>query len=214
MLLHGFWQQFSEKALATPSTPDLFNQYRDEDPGYDCPGAARQRRENLRNYLAAFEVPPPVFILAEAPGPWGCRFSGIPVTSEAQLVSADIPVHGQKTSVKSKPHTEYTARIFWRELRSAFPKFLVWNAVPLHPHYEGHPMSIRTPRKREVRAFTPLLAGLLQVLQPETVLAMGRTAEGAFEYAGWHSEYVRHPSQGGANIFAESVRRVMYRYLM
>ena len=209
MLLRGFWQQFNEKALATPSAPDLFNLYKDEHPEFDAPNAAFRRRDNLRRYLATFDALPAVFILAEAPGPRGCRFSGVPVTSEAQLVSTRFLIHGRKTSAAAEPYSEYTAGIFWRELQGAFPNFLVWNTVPLHPHHAGRPMSIRTPRKQEVEAFTHLTTALLLELKPQLVLAMGRTAEGALKRAGWHCTYVRHPSQGGAKIFAESVRAML-----
>ena len=211
MLLSELWHMIDKNIFTTPSKPDLFNLYRDEHPEFDQPGAAALRRANLRTYLAQFKKPPRIFILAEAPGPWGCRFSGVPVTSERQFVDADFPINGHRTSLKEDPLAEYTARIYWRVLQYAFPNFLTWNTVPLHPHRIGEPMSIRTPRTREVRAFLPLLRSMLSMLQPEYVLAMGRTAERALSWIDWPSIYVRHPSQGGAKIFEQGVNTVLRR---
>lgn len=209
MLLEELWRLIDKKLLATPSKPDLFNFYRDADPVFDVSDAAKQRRANLRDYLRCYETIPDIFVLAEAPGPWGCRFSGVPVTSEAQLTDPDFPIRGSPTSLKPDPLKEYTARIYWRVLGRAFPHFMTWNAVPLHPHHSGKPMSIRAPRVSEIRYFIPLLEAMLDILKPGTVLAMGRTAERALKLAGWSSKYVRHPSQGGAKIFERQVQTVL-----
>ena len=56
------------------------------------------------------------------------------------------------TSLASKPHAEYSARIYWRVMRPWFPRFLTWNTVPYHPHQPGRPLSIRTPTAREITA--------------------------------------------------------------
>ena len=209
VLLSELWHLIDEKLSATPSTPDLFNFYVESNSAFDAPGAANTRKANLRAYLSYFQRMPGLFVLAEAPGPWGCRFSGVPVTSEAQLTNAEIPVTGRPTSLKSEPQSEYTARIFWRVMGKAFPDFLTWNAVPLHPHRAGAPMSIRTPRSREIKAFVPMLEEMLSIVQPNTIIAMGRTAERALSWAGWSSVYVRHPSQGGAKIFECQIRRIL-----
>src|SRR5690606_27931819 len=111
-----------------------FNPYRDYDARFDLPEAPARRRQNLRNYLAAYEQRPPVFLLAEAPGPWGCRFSGVPLVSEAQLADAQFPLAGQPTSQQEMPHHEYSAKIYWRVLQPYFPHFFTWNTMPFHPH--------------------------------------------------------------------------------
>ena len=205
MLLRELWHLVDEKLSATPSKPDLFNFYTETDLAFDVSTAAARRRANLEAYFSCFEQVPRLFVLAEAPGPWGCRFSGIPVTSEAQLIDSKFPISGKPTSLEPTPLNEYTARIYWRVLGSVFPRFLTWNAVPLHPHRVGHPMSIRTPRTSEVRAFMPMLQEMLSLLRPQTILAMGRTAERALSWAGYSSVYVRHPSQGGSKIFESQI---------
>ena len=205
MLPDALWQLLQEKVLSVPSTPTLFNPYRDHHEAFDRPGAVALRRANLRNYLEAYPERPPLLLLAEAPGPWGCRFSGVPLVSEAQLADPDFPLVGQPTSRVEVPHREYSASIYWRVLHPYFPQFFTWNTVPLHPHRLEEPLTIRTPRVSEVTAFSDLLKDLLDVLRPDRVLAIGRKAETALRHIGVECTYVRHPSQGGARLFEQGV---------
>ncbi|MFQ5571365.1 MAG: hypothetical protein ACE5G0_16940, partial [Rhodothermales bacterium] len=130
MLLDDAWCLFQEKIFPTPSTDMLFNPYRDRHEAFDLPDAVAIRRDNVRRYLARYEARPPLFLLAEAPGPWGCRFSGVPLVSEAQLVDEAFPLDGRPSSRKETPHSEYSASIYWRVLGPYFPHFFTWNSVP------------------------------------------------------------------------------------
>lgn len=209
MLLDAAWRLFEAELFPVPSTDDLFNPYRDRHDDLDLPDAPALRRANLRAYLAAYEAQPDVLLLAEAPGPWGCRFSGVPLVAEAQLADDAFPLSGRPTSLEAEPHREYSASIYWRVLEPYFPRFFTWNTVPFHPHRPGEPLTIRTPRAREVRAWTGLLGGLLEIVRPRVVLAVGRKAEGALTRLGVEATYVRHPSQGGARLFEAGVRAAM-----
>lgn len=209
MLLEKAWKLFENKLFPVASDALSFNPYRDYDARFDLPEAPAQRRQNLRNYLAAYEQRPPVFLLAEAPGPWGCRFSGVPLVSEAQLADAQFPLSGQPTSQQETPHHEYSARIYWRVLQPYFPLFFTWNTVPFHPHRKDQPLTIRPPRVAEVRAWTSLLEELLAIVQPTHCLAIGRKAESAYGRLGVPCTYIRHPSQGGAKLFEAGVLAVM-----
>lgn len=200
---------FEARLFDVPSTDDLFNPYRDRDDALDRPDAAAIRRDNLRRYAAAYDAPPPLLLLCEAPGPWGCRFTGVPITSEAQLLDPAFPLSGTRSSTADAAHDEYSASIFWRVLQPAFPHFFVWNTVPLHPHKPGRPLTIRTPRVREVKAHLELLAGVVEAVGPQRVLAVGRKAEDALARVGVAATYVRHPSQGGATRFGEGVREAL-----
>ncbi|MFP4229477.1 MAG: uracil-DNA glycosylase [Salinivenus sp.] len=208
-MLSAVWSLFEDHLFSAPSTDEAFNPYRDCHPDLDIATAPARRRENLRAYLSCYDAPPPLFLLLEAPGPWGCRFTGVPITSEAQLVAPDFPITGQKTSRKDDPHTEYSASIFWRVLQPYFPHFFVWNSLPLHPHDPGEPLSIRTPRRTEVREWKPLLMELLDALAPDRIVGVGRKAERALNEAGAHPTYVRHPSQGGAKKFESGMNELM-----
>jgi hypothetical protein len=205
MLLEAVWEMLEENVFPQSSTGRLFNLYKDRDPQVDLPEAPAIRRANLRSYLNAYDELPDVFLLAEAPGPWGCRFSGVPITSEAQLLDTTFPVHGDRTSITGSPHTEYSAGIHWRVLARYFPAFLTWNTVPFHPHRRGEPLSIRTPTAGEIDAFVSVVKSFLGVIQPRYVAAVGRKAQRALDRLDVPNTYVRHPSQGGARIFEEQV---------
>ena len=208
-MLHNVWSLLESHVFPTPSTEDAFNPYRDRHPELDIEAAPARRRENLRAYLSCYDTAPPLFLLLEAPGPWGCRFTGVPITSEAQLVASDFPIDGVQTSREEEPHTEYSASIFWRVLAPYLPHFFVWNSLPLHPHDPDEPLSIRTPRRTEVREWQPLLTGLLDALEPERIVGVGRKAERALTEAGTDPTYVRHPSQGGAKKFEAGMNELM-----
>ena len=208
-LIDTLWPLFEEHLFEAPPAEGLFNPYRDQDPELDRPGAVGLRRENFRSYLRCYDARPRLLLVAEAPGPWGCRFSGVPLTSEAQLADPDFPIHGHPTSRGATPHQEYSARIYWRVLEPYFPRFFTWNSVPFHPFKPGRPLSIRTPRRSEVLAYAPLLRGVLDAARPERTLAIGRKAEQLLGHVGAPCTYVRHPSQGGAKRFADGVRAVV-----
>ncbi len=201
---------FEQELFNAPSTEDLFNMYRDRiDGDRDVAEAPEIRRQNLMNYLAAYRERPPVLLVIEAPGPWGCRFSGVPITSEAQLLDPSFPISGSRTSTRAEPMTEYSAGIFWRILQPAFPRFFIWNTVPFHPFHKGRPDTIRGPRVTEIRRFAGLSHKLIDILQPEHVLAVGRKAERLLRSEiGIECTYARHPSQGGATQFERAMQEV------
>lgn len=187
------------------STDRLYNFYRDSDPALDRPKAPAIRRANLIAYLEAAPKRPDILLLAEAPGPYGCRFSGIPITSEAQIEAGLFPYTARRSSLAEKPWSEYSANIVWGLLAAHFEKVLLWNTVPLHPHKPGEPLSIRTPTASEIRTWGALVPEVVRIEEPKVVLAVGRIAERVCRRFEIEATYVRHPSQGGANRFREGV---------
>jgi hypothetical protein len=192
-----------------PSSEELFNPYSTTHPDFDRENAHSIRRENFRRYVEERNRVPSLFVLAEAPGPWGCRFTGVPITSEEQLVDPSFPHDGQPSSDRDAPLKEYSASIYWRVMAPYTQDVFTWNTVPFHPFKPGKPMSIRTPRVSEIKRFTPLLADMLDVIQPARVAAIGRKAEKAIGLIGHDATYVRHPSQGGALLFEEGMRTII-----
>lgn len=211
MCLHGLWRLFEKDVFPVEAPARQFNPYRGRNDTLDRSDAPALRRQNLRRYLAAYDAPPPLLLLAEAPGPWGCRFSGVPLVSEAQLVDPAFPLHGHPSSMADTPHKEYSSAIFWRVMRPVFPHFFVWNSLPFHPHRADEPLSIRTPTRGEVRAWGSVLQRLIAELRPKRVVAVGRKAERALDEAGVDSTYVRHPSQGGAKKFETGMNDIVRR---
>ncbi len=199
----------SDRVFAARSSDRLFNQYRDINTELDRPDAAEIRRSNLLHYLAACSNEPDVLLIAEAPGPHGCRFSGVPFTSEEQLLSRDLPFVGGQSSLGKIPKSEYSSRIVWGLLAEHFSRVVIWSAVPLHPHKPGSPMSIRTPSVREAREWSELIRAFERSFRPRKVAAVGRVAERACGRLGIPCTYVRHPSQGGANAFRDGIMRLL-----
>jgi uracil-DNA glycosylase family 4 len=194
MWLDPFWSFLEETVFSAPSVLEgnmpLFNPYHDTNPDYDLPEAAAIRRENLFSFLASLPEKPPVLLVGEAPGWHGCRFSGIPFTSEAQL-------------------SRGSATIFWQALGAHHPQFFVWSSVPFHPYLSGQPLSNRTPSRQELQSFLPLLAKMNRILSPKLVLAVGRQAQQALSWLDIPAVAVRHPSHGGAVEFKGGIEEAL-----
>lgn len=210
MLLLPVWEWlegevFNLPAVAAGPKP-CFNPYRGVDPAVDRPGADRIRRENLRRYLESFTIWPETLVIGEAPGWRGCRFSGVPFTSEAQLAGS-LPFCGASSSLSDQPHREAAATIFWRVMRAYHPHFLAWNSLPQHPHLLGQPCSNRTPLQSEIRQADGALAKLVALLAPRQVIAVGNSAATTAQRLGLAAIQVRHPGRGGAKAFTTSMRQ-------
>jgi hypothetical protein len=209
MLLNELWDLFEKEVFPFESTDELFNQYRNNDLKFDLPGGDEIRRNNLQNYLRCFSKKPLVLLVGEAAGPWGCRFSGIPFTSERLLVRGGLPFKGHQSSIHDPPYSEISATIFWKVLVPYHPKFLVWNAIPFHPHKRGEMLSIRHPSRDEIYEHSRTLSKILSLIKPKHVIAVGRKAESALNFLHYPPLYVRHPSQSGARAFRIGIERIL-----
>lgn len=203
--MKDLWSVIKDQVFDVESTAELFNPYASINPEFDREDAASIRRENLRRYVFDHEKGVSLLLVAEAPGPWGCRFSGVPFTSETHLVDLNFPLSGCQSSLRDKPYTEYSAGIYWRLLSPYYDSIFTWNTVPLHPHDADDPLSIRTPRQAEIEFFLPVMEKIVRAFNPQITLAVGRKAENALRRIGVDARYVRHPSQGGARLFEVGV---------
>jgi len=206
---NDLWALFEEQIFPFRSTEELFNQYNDNDPRFDLPNGDSIRRKNLLKYLESFRKKPRALLIGEAAGPWGCRFSGIPFTSERLLVKGILPFEGHKSSIHDPPYSELSASIFWKTLLSYYPNFFVWNAVPFHPHKQGEMLSIRHPSRDELYTYSNVISKLVSLIKPKQIVAIGRKAEFALTFLGKSFVYVRHPSQSGAWEFRRGVENIL-----
>ena len=217
MVLAKLWDFFKKRIFTIESTPGFFNQYKNRDLSVDVACAARIRRKNLFGYFHSFQTIPPVLLLGEAPGPWGCRFSGIPFTGERQLLAHSLPFSGKQSSrcdpligVRRKaPYISNSARLFWSTMLRYYPLFLVWNTVPFHPYKTGNILSVRTPTTGEILKYSDTLVQMVSILRPKKIVAVGRKAQFSLRNLGIRCDYVRHPSQGGAVKFRKGIERAL-----
>ncbi len=208
MVLDDLLRLLEEKVFSASVKGDiLFNQYNDRSPEIDLPNADEIRRENLKNYLLSFPRRPSVILIGEAPGWRGCRFSGVPFTSEFQLCDYSPPFMGNQSSNNNSPYKENTATIFWKYMRNYHPKFFTWNCLPFHPHKPDDLLSNRTPSREEIDAHLTLLSDIVTLLKPSQIIAVGKSAEHALKKIEIPCKYVRHPSRGGANEFRASMEQ-------
>jgi len=211
MLLQPIWDWLERDVFSlqvdSGGTSPLCNPYCGIDPAVDRPQSDLIRRENLRRYLECFNQWPDTLMIGEAPGWRGCRFSGVPFTSEAQL-NGGLPFHGRPTSLCDPPHGEATATVFWKVMRAYHPEFLLWNCLPFHPSQPEQPLSNRRPTSREIFLGSEMLSRLVTLLQPRRVIAVGNSARSALQHLGIAAVALRHPGHGGAKTFEAGIHTI------
>jgi len=186
----------------------VFNQYRDVHPEHDLSNGPEIRLDNLRHFLNTF-TNVRYILLAEAAGYQGCRFSGIPMTSEVQI-AGPANVHWAKgesyarSSRRERLWREPSATILWETLGERMD-CLIWNTFPWHPMGKRGPLSNRTPRRREVPAGVQVLHCLMEHYPGALPVAIGRVAERTLRELGLDPLYVRHPAHGGKPQFVIGV---------
>jgi len=170
------------RELTSARIGTTFNQYTE---GPRAPLLRKRLTEYLERRATA-----DVVLVGEAPGYRGARISGIPFTSERQLLGSGPAeatatiVHGVLSELGLEEHV------------------LLWNVVPTHP---GTETSNRPPTRSEVAAGLDFAVPLTE---GRTVVAVGRIAERALGVPG-----LRHPSHGGARDFRAGLIELRDRVL-
>jgi uracil-DNA glycosylase len=203
------WECFAQDLFQLPgkdADKPLFNPYSGVLPGIDRPSSDQLRRQNLRNYFSSFSEKPCYLVLGEAPGWRGCRFTGVPFTSEALLESGKLPFSGKSTSLTGGLYSEASATVFWATMRLYHPRFLVWNCLPLHPYQAGQPLTNRPAASKEILLLKNILLSMIDILKPEKLVAVGRTAQRILAHLGFECDPVRHPAHGGTFKFKSEVQ--------
>jgi uracil-DNA glycosylase len=212
-LTHSAEAAIRELIFNIPSTDVLFNQYRDTWQDVDSQKAPIIRQNNLISYVLSVIKSAEVLVVGEAAGPWGCRFSGIAFVGERQLVQASLPFTGQRSScaapklnkIRKAPFVSASSTMFWKVMRQYHPRFLVWDAVPLHPHLTNDRLSVRTPTDLELHQFFPALDAIISIVKPKNILAVGNSAHNSLRKLDHKPVRVRHPANGGFPEFAASM---------
>ncbi|MBK8322043.1 MAG: uracil-DNA glycosylase [Betaproteobacteria bacterium] len=208
--------------LAAFQSPRVFNPWRDVDPvndiGKDAPAI---RRDQLRRYLAERVGHAKLLLVAEAAGYQGCKFTGLAMTSERQLLAAgpmdEVYFAGEKrrtsrASVKPAGFNEPTATVVWRTLLTAGLRgreWVNWNTFAWHPFDDGA-LTNRTPTRQELEAGAPALERFLALFPGVPVVTVGEKARGKLGELGVEAlAAVRHPAYGGAAEFGRGIERLL-----
>jgi len=189
-------QRFFAMLADVPEPPDAEYLYGDDALG-------RLRRRNLLRYFAAVGSPK-VLLLGEAPGWRGMTVTGVPFVSMREVLAGaygglELP---EDPAAPWEASSAVVAGVFADWIG---PLPLTWPIYPHHPFVAGDPHTNRTPRPAEVRLGTSVAIELARALGIETIVAVGRKAQGALAAEGIDAPAVRHPAQGGARQFAEQV---------
>ncbi len=194
--------------------PDVTNQYAADATEPTTLAANAQRRTNLHRALTlAVAEPPELLLIAEAPGYRGARRTGVPFTSDDLLVRGVAPLNmfGTQHGFALAEHDgkllrEQTATIVWRTLAQLKVRAAGWNAYPFHPHRANQPHSNRPPRSSELRDGQSFLLQFRALFPTLPVLAMGNSAHRALTWLNIPHHKIRHPAQGGAQLFARGLQ--------
>lgn len=170
------------------------------------------RRNNLKVYLTKMKnLNPKYLLLGEAPGYKGCRLSGIGFTSEKVLFDNPFFQNEQIEFINKsdKLESEISATIVWSEISRLTSKPLIWNIFPFHPHSATDIQSNRTPTNTELEEGKRFLRDLLQIFKIQKIIALGRKPESQLTDIEIPSAYVRHPANGGKNLFITGINNEM-----
>jgi uracil-DNA glycosylase len=180
------------------------------------------RRRNLRLYLGQLAaIRPRILLIGEAVSYRGGRLTGIAFVSESlmlggvdtrsgRILGAD---HGyRKATAGPRLSTEASATMVWGTIRRIEPLPLLWNAFPFHPFHPGDPDSNRAPSSAELLLGAPFIERLLRLFAFEQIVAIGNHASLSLQRLGVEHTKVRHPSQGGKNLFVEGMARLSHSH--
>ncbi len=197
------------KSLQQFEFDHAFNPYVDRCPVYDLADAPKRRSRILRSVLeAALERPVDALWIGRDFGYRGGRRTGLAFTDDDRL-----PEHGRRWGLAVQCPTrggmagERSARAIWNVLSHVDAPVFLWNVFPLHPHEPGDPFSNRKHNARERAAGEEILALLVRMLAPSTIVAVGRDAALSANrlFGRYDPLAVRHPSHGGQKIFTDQM---------
>jgi hypothetical protein len=198
-------------ALSAVHLDNVFNPYSDHCALHDRPDAAARRRQNLELSLStAVDLGIRTIWIARDLGYRGGRRTGLALTDEMHLdaysrLFCGLPV---EKATKGPAIGERTANIIWRMLARIGEPVFLWNVFPLHPHEPDDPMSNRCHTAREREACGDFFHAIVDLLQPQKIIAIGGDAHRAVESLGIGNIQVRHPSYGGQNVFIRQIEEV------
>ena len=176
------------------------------------------RRRNLRLYLCEMDaIGPRMLLIGEAVSYRGGRLTGIAFVSESVMLGGVDTASGRilgadcgyrKATYGPKLSTEASATMVWGTIRDVHPLPLLWNAFPFHPFGPDSEDSNRAPTAAELLIGERFIGRLMGLFAFEQIVAIGNSASLSLQRMGIGHTKVRHPSQGGKNLFVEGMARL------
>jgi uracil-DNA glycosylase len=198
--------------LSRMHLPNVFNPWADRCEIHDRRDAAALRRANLRMMLeAVLDADVKTMWIARDLGYRGGRRTGVPLTDEVHLDDAGQLMGGVELerATTGPIVAERTAAVVWQVLSDIGTPVMLWNVFPFHPHEKGDQLSNRCHTRTERQATWSVLQSLVEMIRPETVIAIGRDAQLALADLEVPITCVRHPSYGGQREFMD---RMYFHY--
>lgn len=194
-----------------PALPHTFNPYRDACQTYDLADAASIRRDNLSALLRRAATCRTIDLwIGREPGHLGARRTGVALIDEARLPAyaaiMDVPLRrATHTDARRK---EPTGGAVGDALEMIRRPTLLWNICPLHSHKPGIPLSNNEHTRAATLLGRPLLEGILDLIQPRSVLALGNRAHEELRSLDVQSIKLTHPAARGEKrrLFPQEVR--------
>lgn len=173
---------------------------------------AKLKSDNLLQYLRRMQqLNPHILLVGEAPGYKGCKKTGIPFTSEYQILHDDFFKEGFEVLDRENPECENSAKVMWQTIGSARNLPLMWNIYPFHPSTKDGRNG--KPNAEDIELGTKILTALLSMFDIENIYCVGRKSESALKNHKMFSHlvrgYVRHPSHGGAIICKNELEKIL-----
>ena len=200
------------KNLKNLNFENTFNPYSDTCQFHDCVGAPNYRARVLLHVLEkAISKEIDSIWIGRDLGYRGGRRTGLAFTDDV-----NFHAHNARWGVFSNQPTkgalikERTATIIWRVLSNIEGNIFLWNVFPLHPHKFDNPLSNRSHNKIERNTGVEFLEELIQLLQPQRLIAIGEDAAHATkEFENQLKVFqVRHPSYGGQTQFLMQIGKL------
>lgn len=200
------------KELQALNFENTFNPYVDCCATHDSKDAPLIRRKALLEILkiAAISEVDSIWIGRDL-GYRGGRRTGLALTDDVHISTHAArwgldfikPTNGEVVA-------ERTAATIWEVLGQIDSKIFLWNVFPLHPHESCNPFTNRSHNSVERQAGENLLLGLIRMLSPKKIIAIGNdaaiSANKLFDSSKVYK--VRHPSYGGQNQFIQEISEI------
>lgn len=192
------------QGLETPDN-NSFNFYQQS---YRAPGDELLVSNNLECYLVKMQkLDPSMLLIGEAPGYKGCKLTGIPFTSEYQVLHDEFFADGFEVLNDEAIDKENSATLIWSVLSQVKNKPLMWNIYPFHPvNINGNN---GTPRSRDIKLGREILELLLQMFNIKEIYCLSYLARNALEHHPLFRGYIRHPSRGGQTECRVCLREIL-----